>query len=163
MEMEPLEPSRKGPAAPRPPQPDTETEITWVVWEARTNLLLGVATLLLIVALSLAIFWSLGSRFYGGLSLLVLLIAVLPFFLPTRYTLNEEGVQVRSILGNRGKPWRNLKVYFRDGERGVLLSPVTQYGLLARTRGIYLPYRGTVATAAQALVARHLAEGGRGK
>jgi hypothetical protein len=139
---------------------DTQEErVTWIVWKAGSHVWMAVTVLALIALLVGGIHKSLGSHFYAGLSAVILFITVLPFYLPTRYTLDEEGVQVQSILGNRYKSWLNLKVYFRDGERGILLSPVAQYGILAQTWGIYLPYRGNAATA-HALVARHLAEGG---
>ena len=81
--------------------------------------------------------------------------------MPTRYTLTEEEVQVGACWHTQ-QPWANLKVYFRDGERGVLLSPVKTLSLVARTRGIYLPYQGNGAEA-RAFVARHLREGGAAK
>ncbi|NLO73083.1 MAG: hypothetical protein GX100_03090 [candidate division WS1 bacterium] len=157
MEMQRLKPESQNSEIAQP-APEAPSEVTWVVWEARRHVLVALATLVFIVVLASGITWSLENRYYGGFSLVVLLIAVLPFFVPTRYTLTEEEVQVRSLLGTRSKPWANLKVYFRDGERGVLLSPVKTLSLVARTRGIYLPYQGNGAEA-QALVARHLPEG----
>ena len=162
MEMEKPVPESKTCPRPRGSAPEAGAQLSWVVWEASSNVALGLGTLLLIVALSVAISVSLGSRYYGGMALVVMLLAVLPFFLPTRYLLDEEGVQVRNLMGNRHKPWANLKVYFLDGERGVLLSPVAKYGPVARARGLYLPLRGDAA-AARALIARHLADGGAAK
>jgi hypothetical protein len=133
-------------------------ELTWVVWGARANPGRAAGVLGLIVAVCMGVYVSLNSRFYASLGLVVLLIAVLPYFVPTRYTLDEEGVEVSSLLGRRRRPWAKLKAYFPDGERGVLLSPVRDFGLLARTRGTYVPFRAP-GPAARDLVARHLPEG----
>ena len=132
--------------------------VSWVVWEARAHVATAAAVLALILMLSAGVYFSLGDPRLAGLALVVLLIAVLPYYLPARYTLDPDGVLVESILGNRRKPWANLKVYFPDGERGILLSPVGHYGLLARSRGIYLPFRDN-AGVARALVARYLPAG----
>lgn len=133
-------------------------QVTWVVWEAREHLGRAVGVLLLILLVSAGVRFSLGDPYLGGLALVVLLIAVLPYYLPSRYTVDDEGVGVESLIGNRRKPWANLKVYFPDGDRGVLLSPVAKFGLLARSRGLYLPFRGNSDTA-RAIVARHLPAG----
>jgi hypothetical protein len=133
-------------------------ELTWVVWEAQANPGRAGGVLGLIVAVCVGVYVSLGSGFYASLGLVVLLIAVLPYFVPTRYTLDEEGVEVSSLLGRRRRPWAKLKAYFPDGERGLLLSPVRDWGLLARTRGTYVPLREQ-APAVRELVARYLPAG----
>lgn len=127
------DPSRKGPAA-------AAAELDWVAWPARKHWLAGGAVLILITVLSILVRYSLESRLYAGICFVTLIIAVSPFYLPARYVLSEEGVLVRSIIGNRLKSWSALRTYFRDGSRGLLLSPVRRYGILARTRGIYLPF-----------------------
>jgi hypothetical protein len=132
--------------------------VSWVVWEARAHVARAAAVLALIFLLSAGVYFSLGDPRLSGLALLVLLIAVLPYYLPVRYTLDADGVQVDSLLGLRRKPWANLRVYFPDGEKGILLSPVVDYGLIARSRGIYLPLRENGVLAGE-IVARHLRRG----
>ncbi len=135
-------------------------KLDWVAWPARRQLLAGVGVLMLIAVLSALVRYSLESRLYAGICFVTLIIAVSPFYLPTQYVLGKEGVLVRSVLGNRFKAWGMLRVYFRDGDRGVLLSPVPHYGLLARTRGIYLPFQENQEQVL-AFVEKHLPPGAR--
>jgi len=141
--------------------PGSWGHLDWVVWPARAHLLSGVVVLAFIAALSLAVCFAMESRLYAAICFATLLVAVSPYYLPTRYTLNREGVGVSSLLGRRERPWEAFKVYFRDGNRGVLLSPVVRYGLPARTRGIYLPFVGNEEQV-MALVAKRLPEGEAG-
>lgn len=132
--------------------------LEWVVWPARTHLLSGAVVLAFIAALSLAVCFAMESRLYAAICFATLLVAVSPYYLPTRYTLDREGVGVISLLGRRERPWGAFKVYFPDGARGVLLSPTVRYGLPARTRGIYLPFQGNQEQV-MALVEARLPEG----
>jgi hypothetical protein len=126
-----------------------------VVWPALAHVLVGVAVLALIAGLAGAVFFALNSRLYAGLCFVTLIIAVSPYYLPTRYLLDADGVSVHSLLGDRRKPWSSFRAAFPDGRKGVLLSPVAQDGVLARTRGIYLPYQHNEAEVTR-FVQKHL-------
>lgn len=132
--------------------------LTWVVWPARTHLLIGLLVLAFIAGVSVCVYLSMDSRVYAGIAFFTLIVAVSPYFLPTSYSVDETGVTVDSMLGRRTKLWGTLKVHFHDGDRGVLLSPVSRFGTLARTRGIYLPFQGNKEQVL-AVVEKHLAEG----
>ncbi len=123
----------------RSKRPATEG-VAWVVWPARTHLLRGLAVLTFILVISVCVYFAMGSEVYAGIAFFTLIVAVSPFYLPTSYRVDETGLEVDSLLGRRRKPWATLKVHFHDGERGVLVSPVARYSLLARTRGFYLPF-----------------------
>jgi hypothetical protein len=133
-------------------------ELAWVVWPAREHLLRGLGVLAFIAVISVCVYFAMESRVYAGLAFFTLIVAVLPFYLPASYRVDETGVEVDSLLGRRHKPWGALKVYFRDGQRGVLVSPVSRYGLAARTRGFYLPFQGNMEQVL-ALVQKHLKAG----
>jgi hypothetical protein len=136
-------------------KPSTAAEIAWVVWPARAHLLRGLAVLAFIAVISVGVDLAMSSRLYATIAFFTLLVAVLPFYLPASYRLDDSGVGVDSLLGRRDKPWVALKVYFPDGERGVLVSSVTRDNLIARTRGLYLPYQGN-REQVLALVEKHL-------
>ena len=139
-------------------QPPPGAPLVWVDWPLAARPGLGLAVLLLIVALTLGVRYALASAFFSALCLLVLTLAVAPFYLPARYVLDEYAVTVAGLLGRRSRPWSALRAYYRDGQRGILVSSITKYGLLARTRGLYLRCSGNH-LAVLALVAARLAPG----
>lgn len=153
-------PDSSAPARPRwrRRKRSAPSELTWVVWPAREHLLRGLAVLAFIAVVSVAVYFAMESRVYAGLAFFTLLVAVMPFYLPTSYRVDETGLEVDSLLGRRFKPWGALKVFFPDGERGVLVSPVAHFGLAARTRGFYLPFQGN-REQVMALVEKHLKPG----
>ena len=156
-----MEPPCSAPGADSTGPPDDElrnSRLEWVVWPVRSHVLPGLLVFVLIGVLSATVRLSLDSRFYAGLCFVLLVLAVLPYYLPAHYLLDPEGVHVRSLLGHRRKAWEHFRVHFRDGERGVLLSPVLRYGTLARTRGTYLPCPRNCRQIA-AFVARYLPAG----
>jgi len=63
------------------------------------------------------------------------------FFLPTWYSLTDEGVFVRGLLSKRQKPWSEFRSYYVD-HGGVLLSPFPVPSRLARFRGLSLQFHG---------------------
>jgi hypothetical protein len=149
------------PAAARPRwrrRKQAAAGLAWTVWPARAHLLRGLAVLAFIVILSVGVELAMESRLYASIAFFTLLLAVLPFYLPAHYRVDETGVEVDSLLGRRRKPWSALRVYFPDGERGVLVSSVARYNLAARTRGIYLPYQAN-RDHVLALVEKHLQPG----
>ncbi len=150
------------PAATRPRwrrrKRSAPSELTWVVWPAREHLLRGLAVLAFIAIVSVAVYFAMESRVYAGLAFFTLLVAVVPFYLPSSFRLDETGLEVDSLLGRRHKPWKALRAYFADGERGVLVSPVSRFGLAARTRGFYLPFQDN-REQVMALVEKHLKPG----
>lgn len=91
-----------------------------------------------------AIVGAIGVGLYGsdgpGLALLgvvFLLVTLGSFFFPTRYRVDEEGVEMRNL----GVPWRRrfeeLKRLEED-PRGVFLSPFAEPKRLEEFRGLYL-------------------------
>jgi hypothetical protein len=63
------------------------------------------------------------------------------FFLPTRYRLTAETVEVRGLVTRREKPWSDFRTYHVDAG-GVLLSPFLGPSRLAKFRGLSLQFHG---------------------
>ena len=111
-----------------------------------------------ITVISVCVYFAMESQVYAAIAFFTLIVAVSPFYLPTSYRVDDTGILVDSLLGQRHKPWATLKVFFRDSERGVLVSPVVRYSLPARTRGFYLPFQGN-REQVLAVVEKHLKPG----
>ncbi|MEK7309474.1 MAG: hypothetical protein AAB038_01495 [Planctomycetota bacterium] len=93
-----------------------------------------VIIILLICLLTLLTTESIG---YALVALLLLVFSMRQFFLPTVYTLNAEGVEVKFSGATKKKPWSYFQSYYED-RNGILLSPFKEKSRLEAFRGIYL-------------------------
>lgn len=63
--------------------------------------------------------------------------AIAPFFLTTRYELDDAGARSRLLGQEQARAWREIRRVEPDA-RGVLLSPFARRHLLDGPRGLYL-------------------------
>lgn len=85
-------------------------------------------------------FWSSFGQFYGIFSLAVLALSMLPFFLPTVYEFDEEGVEITSLFFVRHfRPWSDFRSYYAD-KVGAQLSPFARPSRLAVFRGNFIRF-----------------------
>jgi len=94
-----------------------------------------------IVTTALAIYFSTQSSFWTFFSVVVLLVGVYDFVLPTTYQLSEDGVSSKILFYRRNKLWASLRSYWVD-KHGVLLSPFSKRSRLEAHRGLYLRFAG---------------------
>ncbi len=74
-----------------------------------------------------------------AISVIILLGALGPFFLPTDYELTSDKVRVRFFFSNREKDWSFYRSFYVD-KNGILLSPFEQPSRLENFRGIYIRF-----------------------
>lgn len=132
--------------------------LTWRVWSARRRPVAATAAAVFVVALAVGVHFSFDSPMYPVLTVLVLSSALCPYYLPTRFTLDGEGITINSLLGCRKKLWSRLAAYFPNGDDGVLVGLLPRGNLLSATRGIYLAYKDN-REVVLAYLAQHLAQG----
>lgn len=130
----------------------------WRTWSARRHPVAASAAVIFVLALTVAVYFCFDGIIYPVLVVLVLGAALSPYYLPTQFTLDAEGITISSLLGHRKRLWSRLSVYFPNGNDGVLVSPVARKGLLSTTRGIYLPYADN-REAVLGYLRRHLPQG----
>jgi len=89
----------------------------------------------------LAGFLTVLHLFYGifflCLAIILLLLSLLPFFLKTKYEMNEEGIAVRKPYSRFTKGWSQFRSFYPD-KNGVLLSPFRKPSRLENFRGVYI-------------------------
>ena len=129
--------------------------LCWRTWSAGRHPLVAAVAAIFVLGLTAGVYFAFGSPMYPVLTLLVLGAALSPYYLPARFTLDNEGLTVSSLLGHRQKLWSAFSAYFPNGEDGVLVSPIARQGLVSATRGIYLPYANNREAVLEYL-ARHL-------
>jgi hypothetical protein len=77
--------------------------------------------------------WT-GDAWLTGLALVVLGMAVQPFFVPTNYRLSPDGVEVRRPWSRRSRPWADFRRVLA-GTDLVLLTPFERRTWLDNIRG----------------------------
>ncbi len=119
---------------------DNNDILCWRAWSAARRPTVAIVVAIFLLGLVIAVHIAYRNAIYPVMTFIVLAGAVCPYYLPTRFTVDQEGITVSSLLGKRKKLWRSLKAYFPDGDGGVLVSPLVRRSLLSMARGIYLPY-----------------------
>jgi hypothetical protein len=86
------------------------------------------------------LFWDTFGQFYGIFCLIVLVISMAPFFLPTRYELDDEGIEITSLfLVRHFRPWGDYRSFYSD-KIGAQLSPFAKPSRLAVFRGNFIRF-----------------------
>ena len=101
----------------------------------------GLVLVLVVAATAAAVFLGTQSPGWVLLSVILLLVGVHDFLLPTTYQLSDEGVSSRILWYRRHKPWSFCRSYWVDAH-GVFLSPFPERSRLESHRGLYLRFAG---------------------
>ena len=113
----------------------------WVSLPAQHAPWKGLVLALVVAATAAAVFLGTQSPGWTLLSVILLLVGVHDFLLPTTYQLSEEGVSSRILWYRQHKPWSSCRSYWVDAH-GVLLSPFPERSRLESHRGLYLRFAG---------------------
>lgn len=85
---------------------------------------------------------SLGDPIYGAISLVVLVLATMGYFLPTVYVINSDGAARKQLVWRR-RPWTSFRRVVRHRD-GVFLSPFRRRHRLDSFRGVFLRFGSDV-------------------
>ena len=95
--------------------------------------------ILCLLAVWVSVYLTTFSVTMTAVSILILLGALLPFFLPTDYELTPDKVKVRFFFSQKEKDWSFYHSFYVD-KNGVLLSPFERPSRLESFRGIYVRF-----------------------
>lgn len=88
-----------------------------------------------------AVLVTLGSPLLAGLAVVILLVSVAPFWLPTHYQIDDEGVEARRLWTTRRRSWADLR-RAQIGPGAALVSPFARPTWMDRHRGVLLYFDG---------------------
>lgn len=91
----------------------------------------------MIAGISLAAAFSFEAAGYGLLALGVLGASLSPYFFPTHYLLDEQGVQIRRLGRRQQRPWSQFRRADLHPD-GIFLSPLPRASRLDGFRGCFL-------------------------
>ena len=94
--------------------PDFPALLSWKIHMARRNPSRAIAVAILILICSYFIYYTMEDFFFTLIATFVLVVMVLPYYLPTTYTLTEEGVIRKMLFSNQHRSWREFNRYDTD-------------------------------------------------
>jgi hypothetical protein len=117
------------------------TKLEWSVWPAKEKPLLSLGLIVLLFAIWIAVGYIYREAIWVVLAVVLLSGAVAPYFVITRYRLDEEGIATKRYLTPMKKRWEELRSFYPD-KNGVLVSPFAKPSRLENFRGMYLRFGG---------------------
>jgi hypothetical protein len=110
--------------------------ISWQAHKAKETpkKTLFVLIFIIVFAVFLIIFYGL---FWALLALIILFLSLNAYFLPTTYTLTDNGIIIDKKLFSNKLEWSRFRKYYMT-TNGIVLSPFTQKSFLDNFRGVHL-------------------------
>jgi|GEM_PF-1085269 len=90
---------------------NTHQLLSWKIHMAKRNPTRAVAVLILIFICAYFIHFTMEDLFFTIVALFVLLIMVLPYYLPTSFILTDEGVEKNMLFSKQKRSWSEFSRY----------------------------------------------------
>ncbi len=113
--------------------------IEWISFPAVEDPRKTIIVTIFILGISTALY-VLHGPIYGILSILFLGFSLLPYYTPTKYRLDKDGIEIKKLFYTIEKKWSSYRSFYPD-KNGVLLSPFPMPTRLENFRGIYIRFR----------------------
>ena len=118
------------------------SDISVLKWRShpfKRKILTSFLVILCLLAVWISVYLTTFSVLMTIVSVVILLGALSPFFLPTDYELTPDKIRVRFFFSLREKEWSFYRSFYVD-KNGVLLSPFAKPSRLENFRGIYIRF-----------------------
>ena len=129
----------------------------WTAHPFKADRKKSVFLVVIILLVCLLVLLTTNNIGFALIALALLVLSMRQFFLPTGYTLNEEGVEVRFSGATKKKRWDYFQSYY-EARNGILLSPFKDRSRLEAFRGIYLISAGNNKPQIVELVKQHISD-----
>ena len=93
---------------------DSPVLLSWTIHMARRNPSRAVSVIILILICAYFIHFTMEDIFFTLISFFVLMIMVLPYYLPTTYTLSDEGIEKKMLFSTQKRSWSEFNRYSVD-------------------------------------------------
>jgi hypothetical protein len=123
-----------------PPQAERETEkelLSWTAHPMKRRPWTATLVTVFIFVVSMLVYYTMDSKAFGVLALVVLFASLARFYLPTKYSFTEKRVIVKTPTQTLAKNWSAFRSCYPD-KNGLLLSPFPEPSRLENFRGVYL-------------------------
>lgn len=126
---------------PTEPAPNEEGTLVWTVHPGRRKLKTAIAVALFVVTIVALIFLVTSSLWMTLLALVILYASLAKFYFPTKYTLSESGIVIKTTTQTLQKEWSLYRSCYAD-KNGILLSPFVEPSRLENFRGLFVMFDG---------------------
>jgi len=92
--------------------------LSWKIHMAKRNPAKAVSVLILILICAYFIHFTMEDFFFTVVAVFVLLIMVLPYYLPTTFVLTENGITKKMLLSKQNRSWKEFNRY--DLEKNII-------------------------------------------
>ena len=120
--------------------------IHWKIHPMRESLPKAVFFWAVVLMVIWAVYWNIslsismaGSVIFTMVASLLLLLSLTSFFLPTNYTIDSNGINVKRWLYKRNFKWTRVRSLTAE-KKGVFISPFPVRTRLENFRGVYMVY-----------------------
>ena len=113
--------------------------LKWSSHPVRKKTFVSILVITFLFVIWLVVYLTTFSLFLTALSVVIMLVSLSSFFLPTHYELDQEKVKIRFFLTKREREWSAFRSFYVD-KNGVLLSPFAKPSRLENFRGIYVRF-----------------------
>lgn len=134
---------------------EAEPDLIWTAHPLMRRRARGAITLAVIMVVSSLLGAYTGSPFWGAFAAMVLILSLEGFYLPTRYRLDREGIQIRKAFSRSSMPWEKFRRVYED-VNGLTLSPYRHRSVLEPYRSARLLFDGGEADTVRAVVRSRL-------
>jgi hypothetical protein len=127
-------------------------EVRWTTHPARRRPQDVFLVAAVVLVSSWAVLVALESAFLAVLAMVILLVSVAPFLVPTHYCLDDDGVEERRLWTRKRRAWAELR-RLQVGRGAALVSPFARPSWADRYRGLILSFDGLDGEARQRVIA----------
>ena len=111
--------------------------MSWKVHMAKRNMSRAISVFILILICVYFVFQTLEDGFLTMISFFVLLVMVLPYYLPNTFTLTEEGVEKKMLFSKQKRKWSEFHRY-EQGKNAINLYTLNKRSRLDNYRSFLI-------------------------
>jgi hypothetical protein len=115
--------------------------LEWFVNPSRKSASKTSLLVIFLILTCILVYIAFHSMVLTVISALLLAGSLIKFFISTRYSLNQESVEIITPFGKTVKKWESFKSFYPD-KNGIFLSPFEGKSRLENFRGLYLLFNG---------------------
>lgn len=113
--------------------------LNWSTHPVKKKASISILVVVFLLVIWLVVYLTTSSLFLTFLSVVIMLVSLSSFFLPTYYELDQDKIRIRYFFTRREREWSAFRSFYVD-RNGVLLSPFQRPSRLENFRGIYVRF-----------------------
>ncbi len=133
-----------------------DNAVEWVNHPAAVSWKRTLIVSIFLLVIFVTVYLTTHSPLLTVVAVIIMVGSLSSFYIPTRYAMNQDGVEIRSLSGVKTYNWSRFRSCCPDSN-GVFLSPFVKPSRLENFRGVYLRFsdnREEVINFVQAMISK---------